>query len=91
MISETFWKNPKYFITLEKPSNEEDKCIMIVGLQQTDRRGLITQELHKNDEEGYERPENRSIGFYLFRVRPQVNSQEPTGMDELILPTVVGS
>lgn len=37
-ISETFWHNPQYRITLEHPDEDDDKCTVIVALMQKNRR-----------------------------------------------------
>lgn len=37
-ISETFWHNPQYRITLEYPDEGDDKCTVIIALLQKNRR-----------------------------------------------------
>ena len=75
MISESYWTNPQYFITLKEPdkSNENGLCVIIVALLQKNRREMVTLSLDKRHEKGYKRPKYLRIGFDLYRVCPPLS------------------
>ena len=57
-VTETFWHNPQYRITLEYPDEDDDKCTVIVALMQKNRRAQRRMGA-----------EFLSIGFAIYHVR----------------------
>jgi hypothetical protein len=59
-VTETFWHNPQYCITLEDPDDEDEdnKCTVIVGLMQKNHRSQRKMGM-----------ECLTIGFAMYHVR----------------------
>ncbi len=58
-VSETFWTNPQYHVTIEEPDddNEDGNGAIIVGLMQKHRRKMRS-----------EGKDNETIGYAIYEV-----------------------